>query len=73
MERFNVFGSIDEPHPGRFVARAFATRTWAEFALQRAALTSVPFGSRAEAEERLQRLMADLRAALGAQAGTLAA
>lgn len=71
MENFNVFGSIDEPYPGRFVAKAFATRTWAEFALQRAALTSVPLASRAEAEARLQRLIADLRAAFGAHDGPL--
>lgn len=71
MENFNVFGSVDEPYPGRYVAKAFATRTWSEFALQRAALTSVPVASRAEAEARLQRLIADLRAAFGAQDATL--
>jgi hypothetical protein len=73
MEDLNVFGSIDEPRPGHFVAKAFATRTWAEFALQRAAFTSVPLPSRAEAEDRLRRLIADLRAALGQKDESLAA
>ena len=67
MESVSVYGSIDEPRPGHFIARAFATRTWEAFSLQKAALTSVPMRTRAEAEDRLQRLLSDLRSAFGAQ------
>jgi hypothetical protein len=65
MEHFDITGSVDELRPGYFIARAFATRSWEQFALQRAALTSIPVATRAEAESRLQRLIADLREAFG--------
>jgi hypothetical protein len=61
MQHFDVTGSIDELRPGHFIVRAFAVRSWEQFSLQRAALTSAPVRTRAEAESRLERLKADLR------------